>query len=181
MYQGFTVWFTGMSGAGKTTLGEKLVKELRFRGFKADGLDGDVVRQGLCRDLGFSVEDREKNIRCMAFAAQILNRNGICAIASFITPYNSMRRFCREQISRYVEIYVRCPLETLIRRDVKGLYKKALSGELPAFTGISDPFEEPETPDLVVDTSCETPEKSLAKVIYMLEMKGFLEKEVAKD
>lgn len=174
MLQGFTVWFTGMSGAGKTTLGKMLEEELRSKGIKVERLDGDVVRQDLCRDLGFSAEDREKNIERVALVARILNRNGICVVASFITPYGRMRRFCREQVGRYAEVYVRCPLEVLVRRDVKGLYKRALAGELTGFTGVSDPFEEPENPDAIVDTSQETAAESLARVLDMLEGKGFL-------
>lgn len=180
MQQGFTVWFTGMSGAGKTTLGKMLEEELRSRGMKVERLDGDVVRQGLCRDLGFSAEDRGKNIERVAFLAQNLNRNGVCAVASFITPYGKMRRFCREQIGCYAEVYVRCPLEVLIRRDVKGLYKRALAGELPGFTGVSDPFEEPENPDVIVDTGQETPHESLGRVLDMLGWKGFLTAEAAR-
>lgn len=174
MQQGFTIWFTGMSGAGKTTLGKMLSDKMLSRGLKAERLDGDVVRRGLCRDLGYTAEDREKNIERVVFVAQILNRNGICVVASFITPYLRMRSYCREQLGQYVEIYVHCPLEVLIQRDGKGLYKRALAGELPGFTGISDPFEEPENPDLIIDTGRESPEESLAKILEILEMKGYL-------
>lgn len=174
MQQGFTVWFTGLSGAGKTTLGKMLADELLAKGVKIERLDGDVVRQGLCKDLGFSAEDREKNIERIVFVAQLLNRNGVSVVASFITPYRRMRRLCREQIGRYAEVFVRCPLEVLIRRDDKGLYKKALAGELSGFTGISDPFDEPENPDLIIDTGQETPAESLSKILKMLEVKGFL-------
>lgn len=173
MQQGFTVWFTGMSGAGKTTLGKMLEEKLKSGGLKVERLDGDVVRQGLCRDLGFSAKDREENIERITFVAQLLNRNGVCVVASFITPYRRMRHFCRESIGLYAEVYVRCPLEVLVRRDVKGLYRRALAGELPGFTGVSDLFEEPESPDLVLDTAYETPGESLARVLDMLEKKGF--------
>ena len=178
MQQGVTVWFTGLSGAGKTTLGRMLVDELRTRGVITERLDGDVVRRGLCRDLGFSAEDREKNIERVVFVVQILNRNGVSVVASFITPYLRMRCYCREQIDRYVEVYVRCPLDVLIRRDSKGLYRRALTGELSGFTGVSDLFEEPENPDLIVDTEQETPAESLSKILKMLKVKGFLNRMV---
>ncbi|MDA8337482.1 MAG: adenylyl-sulfate kinase [Peptococcaceae bacterium] len=174
MQQGFTVWFLGMSGAGKTTVATMMAEHLKARGLKVERLDGDVVRQGLSRDLGFSARDRQINIERVAFVAQLLNRNGVCVVASFITPYRRMQRFCRESIVRYAEVYLRCPLDVLIRRDVKGLYRRALAGELTHFTGISDPFEDPESPDLVVDTARDTPRESLERVLELLAGKGFL-------
>ncbi|MCL6611488.1 MAG: adenylyl-sulfate kinase [Peptococcaceae bacterium] len=172
--QGFTVWFTGLSGAGKTTLGSMLERELRARGINVERLDGDVVRRGLCRDLGFSREDRMKNIERVCFVARLLNRNGIWVTASFITPYRLMRSLLRKELPNYVEVYVQCPLSVLMKRDTKGLYRKALAGEIADFTGISDPFEEPENPDIVVRTDRETPEESLAGIIAQLEERNMI-------
>lgn len=174
MRQGFTVWFTGMSGAGKTTLGQLLAAELKARGIQVECLDGDIMRQGLCRDLGFSVQDRERNIERVIFVAKLLNKHGVSVVASFITPYHQMRRLCREEIDRYFEVYVRCPFEVLLERDKKGLYKQALAGKITNFTGITDPFEEPDNPDLVVQSDQEEPAESLARIIKMLKIKGFL-------
>lgn len=151
-----------------------LEKELQARGVKVECLDGDLVRRGLCRDLGFSPEDRMKNIERVCFVAKLLNRNGIWVTASFITPYRSMRGLCRKELSNYIEVYVRCSLDVLMNRDVKGLYKKAVAGEIANFTGISDPFEEPDNPDIVVRTDRETPEVSLAGIIAWLEEKNIL-------
>lgn len=172
--KGYTLWLTGLSGAGKTTLGNLVEMELKDRGIKVEFLDGDLVRQELCRDLGFSMADRMKNIERVCFLAKLLNRNGIWVVASFITPYRSMRSLCRKEISNYIEVYVQCDLDILINRDKKGLYKKALSGEIANFTGISDPFEEPENPDILVKTDQETPEQSLAKIIGWLEHKKLI-------
>ncbi len=169
MQKGYTLWFTGLSGAGKTTLGNLVEIELKARGIKVECLDGDVVRRGLCRDLGFSLEDRMKNIERVCFVAKLLNRHGIWVTASFITPYRSMRSLCRKELSNYMEVYVKCPLDVLINRDIKGLYKKAIAGEIKNFTGISDPFEVPVNPDIVVQTDRETPEESLAGIITWLE------------
>lgn len=174
MREGFTVWFTGLSGAGKTTLGRMLKDELAARGIRAEHLDGDAVRRGLCRDLGFGPEDRVKNIERVSFVAKLLNRNGVCVVASFITPYRRMRRICRDELDRYVEVYVQCPLDVLAARDAKGLYKKALAGEIRNFTGVTDPFEEPVEPEVVVRTDRENPEESLAKIIRWLEDAEFI-------
>ncbi|MCL6479194.1 MAG: adenylyl-sulfate kinase [Peptococcaceae bacterium] len=174
MQKGYTLWFTGLSGAGKTTLGSLVERELKARGIKVESLDGDVVRRGLCRDLGFSPEDRMKNIERVCFVAGLLNRNGIWVTASFITPYRSMRALCRKELSNYIEVYVQCSLDVLINRDIKGLYKKAMAGKIANFTGISDPFEEPENPDIVVRTDRETPEESLARIISWLEHKNLI-------
>jgi len=174
MQKGYTLWFTGLSGAGKTTLGNLVERELKARGIKVECLDGDVVRRGLCRDLGFSREDRMKNIERVCFVAELLDRNGIWVVASFITPYRGMRGLCRKELSNYVEVYVRCSLDVLINRDIKGLYRKAMAGEIANSTGISDPFEEPDNPDIVVRTDRETPEESLARIIAWLEHKNLI-------
>lgn len=170
--KGVTVWLTGLSGAGKTTLGQMLLEEMLSRGLKVELMDGDLVRRDLCRDLGFSMEDRIKNIERVVFVAKLLNKHGITVVSSFITPYQRMRDYCREKLGRYVEIFVNCPLEVLIERDAKGLYRRALAGEIKGFTGVSDPFEKPENPDLVVYTDSESPEESLNKIIDFLELRG---------
>ncbi len=172
--KGFTVWFTGLSGSGKTALALRLEEELRRRGLKVERLDGDIVRQGLTRDLGFSKEDRDKNIERVTFVAKLLTRNGVAVLCSFISPYRDVRARSRQEIGNFVEVYCYAPLETLIERDVKGLYKKAIAGEIPNFTGISDPYEPPENPEVMIDSSQETEEESLAKIVRKLEELGYL-------
>jgi len=169
MQEGFTLWFTGLSGAGKTTLGRMLAQELCSRGLKVEHLDGDAVRKKLCRDLGFSKEDREKNIERVCYVAGLLTKHDVIVLASFIAPYRQIREYCRAEIGRFVEVYVKCPLDVLIRRDEKGLYRKALAGEIDNFTGVSDPYEEPENPDFLVDTGRETAAESLARIVDWLE------------
>ena len=175
-HEGFTLWFTGLSGSGKTTLARMVEKELRARGMKVEVLDGDVIRQNLSQGLGFSKEDRDTNIRRIGFVCQLLTRNGVVAIASAISPYREVREENRRRIGRFVEVYVEAPLEVLIERDVKGLYKKALAGEIPNFTGVSDPSEPPLNPEIVVHTAEETPEESLAKILAKLEEMGYIPK-----
>ena len=141
--QGFPLWFTGLSGSGKTTLAKSVEKELRARGLKVERLDGDTVRQSLTKDLGFTKEDRDNNIERVTFVAKLLTRNGVAVLASFISPYREVRARSREEIGNFIEVYCKAPLEVLIERDVKGLYTKALRGEIENFTGISDPYEDP--------------------------------------
>lgn len=172
--KGVTVWFTGMSGAGKTALAVPLEEELRNRGLRVERLDGDIVRQALTRDLGFSKEDRDKNIERITFVAKLLTRNGVAVLCSFISPYREVRAQVRDQVGSFVEVYCYAPLETLIDRDVKGLYKKALAGEIKNFTGISDPYEPPENPDVTIDSSTETIDESLAIVLHKLEELGYV-------
>lgn len=172
--RGVTIWMTGMSGAGKTALAIPLQEELSNRGLKAERLDGDIVRKSLTRDLGFSKEDRDKNIERVTFVAKLLTRNGVAVICSFISPYRSVRAKVSEEVGNFVEVYCYAPLETLIERDVKGLYKKALAGEIENFTGISDPYEPPENPDVTIDSSAETIEHSLAKILRKLEELGYV-------
>lgn len=169
MRDGFTLWLTGLSGAGKTTLGRMVSSEFSARGLRVEFLDGDLVREGLCRDLGFSPEDRMKNIERVCFVAGLLNRHGVVVVASFIAPYKRMRDHCRKELSRYVEVYVKCPLDVLVERDVKGLYKKAFNGQIEGFSGVSDPYEEPDNPDIVVQTDREAVEESFNKIVLWLE------------
>jgi adenylyl-sulfate kinase len=172
--KGVTVWFTGMSGAGKTALAMPLEEELRKRGLKVERLDGDIVRESLTRDLGFTKEDRDKNIERVTFVAKLLTRNGVLVLCSFISPYRAVRAKVAKEVGSFVEVYCYAPLETLIERDVKGLYKKALAGEIKNFTGVSDPYEPPENPDVMIDSSSQSVEESLAKILQKLEELGYV-------
>jgi len=168
-HKGFTLWFTGLSGSGKTTLARGVESILRERGMKVEVLDGDIIRQNLSKGLGFSKEDRDTNIKRIGFVCKLLTRNGVVAIGSAISPYREVRYFVRQDIGDFVLVYVKCPLEVLIQRDVKGLYQKALSGEIPNFTGISDPYEEPLDPEIIIDTAVESSQESIGKIIAKLE------------
>jgi adenylylsulfate kinase len=174
---GFTLWFTGLSGAGKSTLAQAIATELRERGHRVEILDGDEVRTHLSKGLGFSREDRDTNIRRIGYVARLLSRNGVVAITAAISPYRDVRAEVRAaHEAPFIEVYVRCPLEELIRRDVKGLYAKALRGEITNFTGVSDPYEEPENPDVLVDSSRETVEESLHRILAVLSARGLLQR-----
>jgi adenylyl-sulfate kinase len=179
MQEGFTLWFTGLSGAGKSTVSQIVERALRERGARVEVLDGDVVRTNLSKGLGFSKEDRDENIRRIGFVCQLLSRNGVAAIAAAISPYRDVRDEVRSRIDRFVEVYVECPLDTLVERDVKGLYKKALAGEIANFTGVSDPYEPPLNPEVVVRSDRETPEQSAARVLAKLEELGYLTRRAA--
>ncbi len=172
--QGFTVWFTGLSGAGKSTIAEALEPALRARGVSVEILDGDIVRTNLSKGLGFSKEDRDTNILRIGFVAHLLSRNGVGVITSAISPYREIRDQVREQNGDFIEVFVKCPLEELIRRDVKGLYEKAIKGEIKNFTGVSDPYEEPLKPEVTVETDKETVEESTAKVLAAIEQRGYI-------
>ena len=174
MHKGFTLWFTGMSGAGKSTISNLLEARLRSLGAKVEVLDGDVVRTHLSKGLGFSKEDRDENIRRIGFVCQLLSRNGVIAIVAAISPYRAVREEVRRAIANFVEIYVECPMEVLAERDVKGLYKKALAGEIPQFTGVSDPYEPPVAPEVTVNSSRETPEQSVERIWATLENLGLI-------
>jgi adenylyl-sulfate kinase len=171
---GFTIWFTGLSGAGKTTVAVALEKELRARGVKVERLDGDTVRQSLTRDLGFSKEDRDKNIERVTFVAKLLSRNGVAVLASFISPYREIRAMVRCETTNFIEVFVNAPLDVCVARDVKGMYAKAFRGEIKEFTGVSDPYEEPDTPEITLNTHLETVEESLAKCLTYLEERGYI-------
>jgi len=174
--QGFTVWFTGLSGSGKSTIAEMLFHEFQARGMKTEILDGDVVRTNLSKGLGFSKEDRDTNIMRIGFVANLLTRNGVATICCPISPYKETRDANRELIGNFVEIYVHATIEELAEnRDPKGLYKKAIAGEIKGFTGVDDPYEVPENPELVVDTMNETPEDSLQNVLRTLVKLGYLD------
>ena len=174
MHKGFTLWFTGMSGAGKSTISRLLELKLRQFGARVEVLDGDVVRTHLSKGLGFSKEDRDENIRRIGFVCELLARNGVIAMAAAISPYRSVRDEVRSRIPNFVEVFVECPVEVLAERDVKGLYRRALAGEIPQFTGISDPYEPPLTPEVTVNSSQETPEQSVEKIWATLERLGLV-------
>ena len=168
--KGFTLWFTGLSGAGKTTISKLVETELDNRRNRLEILDGDVVRENLSKGLGFSKEDRDTNIRRIAFVADLLSRNGVPVITAAISPYRELRDEARELMGdRFIEVFVKASVEACIARDPKGLYKKALAGEIKEFTGVSDPYEEPLNPEIVLDTEAESPEESAAKLIALLE------------
>ena len=172
--RGFTLWFTGLSGAGKTTVAEIVEKELRERGRRVEVLDGDIVRTNLSKGLGFSREDRNVNVLRIGFVANLLTRNGVGVIVSAISPFKEARDQVRRRIIDFVEVFVDAPLEVCAERDVKGLYKKAFSGEIPQFTGVSDPYEAPTSPELHIKTNEEEPRDSARRVIAKLEELGYL-------
>jgi ATP sulfurylase/adenylyl-sulfate kinase len=176
MNKGVTVWFTGLSGSGKTTVARRVLDLLQARHILSERLDGDVVRQSLCRDLGFSKEDRDKNIERVTFVSKVLTRNGVVVLSCFISPYAAMRDNARSEIGDFLEIYVRTPLEVLVERDVKGMYKKAMAGEIQGFTGVNDPYEEPARAELTLDTASESIDESAEKVIRLLEERGYIPK-----
>jgi len=167
--QGSVLWLLGLSGAGKTTTARRLADELRRRGRQVEVLDGDELRETVCKGLGFSREDRLENVKRIVYVAGLLARNGVDVIVSAITPYREMREHARDRLPGYIEIYVRCPLAECERRDVKGLYARARAGELRRFTGISDPFEEPEQPDVVIDTAGAPVERNVEAILARLD------------
>jgi adenylyl-sulfate kinase len=170
--QGFCLWFTGLSGAGKSTIATAVADELRRRGHQVEVLDGDEVRENLSKGLGFSKADRDTNIRRIGFVAKLLARNGVVAITAAISPYRAIRDEVRAGIDRFVEVFVDTPLEECEARDVKGLYAKARSGSIPEFTGVSDPYEPPLSPEVTVKTAGRSVAESAADVIAYLEDAG---------
>lgn len=166
---GLTVWFTGLSGAGKTTLSQAVSTDLLGRGYRVECLDGDAIRQNLTKDLGFSEEDRNENVRRIGFVAELLTRHGVIVLVSAISPYRAARDRVRERIGSFLEVYVSAPLEVCEARDVKGLYRRARAGEIQHLTGLDDPYEPPLTPDVECRTDRESVEVSAAKVIETIE------------
>jgi adenylylsulfate kinase len=172
--KGVTVWFTGLPCSGKTTLALKLSAELKKRGIVSEDLDGDVTRKYLSKGLGFSKEDRDENIRRVGFVCSLLTRHGAVTTAAFVSPYRTIRAEIRKMIGNFMEVYVKCSLEKCIERDIKYMYKKAIAGEIKNFTGISDPYEEPENPELIVETDKESEAESLNKILAKMEELGYL-------
>lgn len=179
MSKGVTIWFTGLSGSGKSTIARIVEKRLKQLGRKVEILDGDVVRTNLSKGLGFSKEDRDTNIKRIGFVCHLLTRNGVVAIASAISPYREVRDYNRSLIGNFVEVYAKCSLEECARRDVKGLYKKAMAGEIKGFTGVDDPYEEPLHGEVTCETDKESPEQSADRVMNKLEELGYLERKSA--
>ena len=173
MHKGFTLWFTGLSGAGKSTLTEWIGAEFKRRGYKVEVLDGDIVRTNLSEGLSFSKSDRDISVRRIGFVCDLLSRNGVIAISAAISPYRAVRAENRKLVeshgAKFVEVYAKCSLGALARRDVKGLYKKALAGEIPNFTGVSDPYEEPENAEVVVESDRQSVEESARQILDYLE------------
>jgi adenylyl-sulfate kinase len=178
-HPGFVLWLTGLSGAGKTTIAKALDKELRSRGIRVERLDGDTVRQSLTKDLGFSKVDRDLNIERVTFVAKLLSRNNVAVLSSFISPYRKIRDYVRDETTNFIEVFVDAPLDVCADRDVKGLYAKAFSGEIPNFTGVSDPYEAPAEADIWVHTDQETVEQSVAQILQWLEENEFIPVRVA--
>src|SRR5262245_41642054 len=172
--RGLTLWLTGLPCSGKSTLSARLAPILREHGHAVEVLDGDVVRQDLCKGLGFSREDRDTNVRRIGFVSHLLTRHGVTVIVAAVSPYASVRQEVRQRIGRFVEVYVECPLEECERRDVKGMYKKARAGAIPAFTGVDDPYEPPPAPEVTVRTREEGVDHSVTKIVERLRELGYL-------
>ncbi len=173
--KGFTIWFTGLSGAGKSTLSQELEQRLKARGRNVEVLDGDVIRTNLSKGLGFSREDRDTNIKRIAFVCNLLTRNGVACISAAISPYTEARAWARNEIGNFVEVYLKCPIDVCRQRDIKGLYKLADEGKIKGFTGVDDPYEEPLRPELVIETDKETIEESVNRILAKLEALGYIE------
>ncbi len=177
-HKGFTLWFTGLSGAGKSTLSEALEREFRRRNYRVEVLDGDIVRTHLSKGLGFSKEDRDTNVLRIGFVCSLLARNGVISVSAAISPYADIRAQCRQMTEEagvaFVEVYMNAPLEVVAARDVKGLYKRAMAGEIAQFTGVSDPYEAPENPEVVIDSGKEAVEVSAQTVLAYLEERGLI-------
>jgi adenylylsulfate kinase len=178
---GFTIWFTGLSGSGKSTLSEIIEERLKARGRNVEILDGDIVRTHLSKGLGFSREDRDTNIKRIAFVCGLLTRNGVICISAAIAPYSEAREWARHEIKKFVEVYVKCPIEVCRQRDVKGLYKLVDEGKIKNFTGVDDPYEEPEHPELVIETDKESIKESVERIFAKIVELGYLDAEETNE
>jgi len=178
---GFTIWFTGLSGSGKSTLSDIIEQRLKQRGRNVEVLDGDIVRTHLSKGLGFSREDRDTNIKRIGFVCGLLTRNNVVCISAAIAPYREAREWARQEIGNFIEIYIKCPIEVCRQRDVKGLYKLVDEGKIKNFTGVDDPYEEPENPELIIETDRETIEESVARIFAKLTELGYLEAEESHE
>ncbi|KYK20385.1 adenylyl-sulfate kinase [Thermoplasmatales archaeon SM1-50] len=173
-HQGVTIWFTGIPCCGKTTIANKVAIILKNKGFMVERLDGDLIRQNISRNLGFSKKDRDENIRRAIVLAKRLTNDNVFVLASFVSPYRTHRRNARKEIKKFVEVYIRCPVEICMKRDVKGMYRKAQEGKIKHFTGVDDPYEEPENPELILYTDVESVKESVKNVLLKLEELGLL-------
>jgi adenylyl-sulfate kinase len=172
-HEGFVLWFTGLPCSGKTTVADKVAEIMKAKDMKIERLDGDIVRKSLTRDLGFSKEDRDKNIERVTFVAMILSRNGVGVLPAFVSPYIGARDNARAECTNFIEVFVKCPVEECEKRDVKGMYKKAREGIIKDFTGVDDPYEEPPNPEIVLETHKETLDESAEKVLEYLKGRGY--------
>ncbi len=172
--RGFTIWFTGLPCSGKSTVADAVAEELRKQRLKVERLDADIIRRYLWRELGYSKEDRDENIRRVAYLAQLLTRNGVAVLTSFISPYRELRDYARREIGDFVEVYVKCPVEVCMQRDTRGMYKKALAGDIHNFTGISDPYEEPLYPEVLIESDKEPLAQSVGRVMAKLKEFGYI-------
>ena len=172
--KGFTLWLTGLSGSGKSTIAKELQRRLVGMGYRSELLDGDEVRRNLSPELGFSKQDREIHARRIVYISKLLSRNGIISIVSLISPYRAFRAYARAELNNFVEVYVRCSIDTCIKRDPKGLYKKALNGEITDMTGIQDPYEEPVNPEVIVDTDKQSVDECVNTILDTLVRLGYI-------
>ncbi len=172
-HEGFVLWFTGLPCSGKTTVADKVAEKLKQVGLKVERLDGDIVRKSLTRDLGFSKEDRDKNIERVTFVAKLLSRNGVAVLPAFVSPYIGARDNARLETTNFIEVYVKCSIEACEKRDVKGMYQKARQGIIKDFTGVDDPYEEPPNPEIILESDKETVDESVKKVLRYLKKHGF--------
>lgn len=173
--KGFVIWFTGLPCSGKSSIADGVLDILKDRHLPVERLDGDVIRKHLWKELGFSKKDRDENIRRVAYLAGLLTRHGIITITSFVSPYQELRGHVRQQIGDYVEVYVKCPINVCIQRDTRGMYRKAIAGEIKNFTGISDPYEEPLNPEIIIESDKESPQESVENVIRGIERLGYIQ------
>ena len=172
--RGFTIWFTGLPCSGKSTIADAVAGELRKERPNVERLDADIIRKHLWRELGYSKEDRDENIRRATYLAQLLTRNGVAVLTSFISPYRELREYARQEIGDFVEVYVKCPVEVCSQRDTRGMYKKALAGDIPNFTGVSDPYEEPLHPEVLIESDKEPLAQGVSRVMAKLKELGYI-------